>query len=456
MSAALRARHLLRSVPVRLALGLAVGSALVMGGLLAVIHWWMLSLLERHLAQTIEMQTQVLRDELAQDGRDSMLGLVARHLQSHASSPIHILVLDAGGNRIGGDLAPIPARTGWQDLPPARLGAGQGGALRGLGSWFDEDTFVLVTHDTEDQAQSARLLLLSFGSALAITVVLVLGAGIAVGVTLLRRVERIDRTARQIMAGDLSRRIPVDGAGNELDRLADGLNRMLARIEELVANLHHVSGDIAHDLRTPLGRLRQRLEACRLKPRRPAEYEAAIDGAIADSDAVLATFDALLRISQIEVGTRRARFARVDLSAVAENVVEAYTAVAEDEGRSLVADIEPAVELLGDRELLTQMLANLVENALHHTPPGSRVEVRIEARERTARAVVSDDGPGIPADERERVFRRFYRLDAARSTPGNGLGLSLVAAVAQLHEARVTLEDNHPGLRVVVCFAAAR
>jgi len=449
----LRAHHLLRSVPVRNALALVAISALVMGLLLAVINWWMLSLLNRHLVENIEMQAQMLRDDFERAGRGAMLGLISRHLQSHAESPLHILVLDAGGKLLGGDLPPVAPVVGWQTIPDRRVAAGTGerrAPLRGLGAWFDADTFVLVTLDTGDQVQSARLLLLSFGSALAITVVLVLGGGVAVGISLLRRVERMDDTARGIMAGDLSRRIPIGGGGDELGRLAEGLNRMLARIEELVANLRHVSGDIAHDLRTPLGRLRQRLDACRVKPRSAAEYEAAIDGAITDSDAVLATFDALLRISQIESGAIRSRFTEVDLGAVAENVVEAYAAVAEDEGRHLEAHIEPGLAVRGDRELLTQMLANLIENALHHTPRGARVELRAEIAGDGAQLTVSDDGPGIPAPERERVFRRFYRLDASRSTSGNGLGLSLVAAVAKLHGGAVTLEDNHPGLRAVV------
>ena len=449
----MRAHHLIRSVPVRNALALVAISTLVMGVLLAVIHGWMLSLLDRHLVETIETHAQVLRDDFEQDGRGAMLGLVARHHQARAASPLHILVLDARGKVLGGDLSPVAPVVGWQTIARARIAAStdnRGAPLRGLGAWFDADTFVLVTDDTRNQVQSARLLLLSFGSALAITVVLVLGGGVAVGVSLLRRVERMDTTARQIMAGDLSRRIPVGATGDELGRLAEGLNRMLARIEELVANLRHISGDIAHDLRTPLGRLRQRLDACRIKPRSAAEYEAAIDGAITDSDTVLATFDALLRISQIESGVVRSRFTSVDLGAVAENVVEAYAAVAEDESRRLEAHIEPNLAVLGDRELLTQMLANLIENALHHTPRGARVELRAELAGDGARLTVSDDGPGIPAAERERVFRRFYRLDASRSSAGNGLGLSLVSAIAKLHGATATLEDNHPGLQVVI------
>ena len=269
---------------------------------------------------------------------------------------------------------------------------------------------------------------------------------------LLRRVDAVNRTARAIIDGDLSRRIPVVGSHDELGGLAEGLNRMLARIEELMESLRHVTSDIAHDLRTPLGRLRQRLEASRIKTSSTAEYEAAIDAAIADTDAILKTFEALLRIAQIEAGARRARFENTDLSAVAENVFEAFAAVAEDEGKRLDARIESDISVNGDRELLTQMLANLTENALRHTPAGTVVEVRLERVNGSARLTVSDTVPGIPAEDREQVFRRFYRLDASRSTPGSGLGLSLVAAVAKLHDATISLEDNAPGVRVVVVF----
>jgi signal transduction histidine kinase len=272
-------------------------------------------------------------------------------------------------------------------------------------------------------------------------------------VVLLRRVDAVNRTARAIMDGDLSQRIPVVGPRDELGGLAEGLNRMLARIEELMESLRHVSSDIAHDLRTPLGRMRQRLETCRMKTRSKAEYEAAIEAAIEDADGILKTFEAMLRIAQIEAGARRARFSPVNLSEVADNVAEAFGAVAEDEGKRLVATVEAGVAVTGDRELLTQMLANLTENALRHTPAGTRVDLCLERVNGEIRLTVSDTGPGIPPEERERVFRRFYQLDESRSTPGSGLGLSLVAAVAKLHNTTVLLEDNNPGLRVSVTFA---
>jgi len=448
-----------RSAPARYALVFAAFSVLVMGLLLVLIYWWMSSLLERHVEEAVLRQRAVLLDDFAQDGRKSMLGLVRQHTEKHHTSPVHFpvhfLVQDDAGQQLAGDLPPMRPIEGWQEISLPRSSAHEQIAAqihRALGTWADDDTFLLITHDTADLNQTRKVLIGSFSVALAVTVLLALIGGLAIGAVLLRRVEGINRTARAIMDGDLSQRIPKGGQRHELDGLAESLNRMLARIEELMENLRHVTNDIAHDLRSPLGRLRQRLEACRLKPRPGGEYEAAIDAAIEDTDTILNTFDAVLRIAQIEAGTRRARFTTVELSETAATVVEAFAPVAEDEGRRLITEIEPEVRVNGDRELITQMLANLIENSLRHTPLGTALGLRVERVSAGARITVTDEGPGIPPDERQRVLRRFHRLDASRSTPGSGLGLSLVAAVAKLHDAAISLEDNTPGLRVVVLF----
>jgi signal transduction histidine kinase len=384
-----------------------------------------------------------------------MIGLVLQHVERQPNSRVHFRVKDGAGGVIAGDLPPVSSGIGWQDVvvpePDGRSGDLHD-VLRGKGEWFDDDTYVLVTSDVSDLAQSRALIIRSFSIALGVTVVLALGGGLVIAVLLLRRVDAVNRTARAIMNGDLSRRIPVVGSRDELGGLAESVNRMLSRIEELMESLRHITSDIAHDLRTPLGRLRQRLEASRLKTRSTSEYESAIDAAIDDTDSILKTFEAMLRIAQIEAGARRARFSNTDLSAITENVFEAFEAVAEDEGKSLGARIEPNISVNGDRELLTQMLANLIENALRHTPTGTVVYVELERVDESARLTVADTGPGIPIAEKENVFRRFYRLDASRSTPGSGLGLSLIAAIAKLHDASISLEDNEPGVRVRILF----
>jgi signal transduction histidine kinase len=233
--------------------------------------------------------------------------------------------------------------------------------------------------------------------------------------------------------------------------LSGALNRMLDHIGELMGNLRQVSNDIAHDLRTPLTRLRRKLDNVRaLVASNPAQK--AIDGAIAETDEILETFSALLRISQIEAGSRRAGFREVNLTDVFETVADTFGAAAEAEGKDLIAKIEPSISILGDRELLTQMLANLIENAIRHTPHGTHIEIALV---RTASGIIgsiADDGPGVPAHEREHIFQRFYRLDHGRTTPGSGLGLALVAAVASLHNVELSVSDNMPGLRVTMKF----
>ena len=225
---------------------------------------------------------------------------------------------------------------------------------------------------------------------------------------------------------------------------------MLDRIHALMDNLRQVSSDVAHDLRTPLARLRQTLERARDEAKTEPQFRAAIDAALAEADGLLDTFSALLRIAQIESKARRAGFAPVDLSAVMALARDTYGPVAEDGGRSLVATLAPGLAVSGDRELLTQMAANLIENALRHTPVGATVKLDLRREGREVVARFADDGPGIPPHEREKALRRFYRLERSRTTPGDGLGLALVAAVVELHGGTLALGDAAPGLVVEI------
>ena len=281
-----------------------------------------------------------------------------------------------------------------------------------------------------------------------VTAALALLGGFLVSRGPTRRVDAIAMTTRQIVDGRLDLRLPVSRRGDELDRLAGDINAMLARIETLLSSLRQVSTDIAHDLRTPLARLHQSLDAVRRKPRSPQEYETAIDAAIAESEAAIATFHALLRIAQIEAGTRRSRFRTLDLAAIVARTVEIYAEVAADAGHALsCAPLEP-LTIEGDEELLTQLLANLIENAINHVPAPGRIVVTLQPAGGFARLEVSDDGPGVPEADREKIFRRLYRLDQSRSTPGSGLGLALVTAIAELHGGTATALDNAPGLTI--------
>jgi signal transduction histidine kinase len=281
---------------------------------------------------------------------------------------------------------------------------------------------------------------------IAITGALALTGGVAMSRSTTRRIESINQTSREISEGALDRRIPTRGTDDEFDQLALQLNEMLDRNQSLMEGLRHVSDNIAHDLRTPLTRLRQTLEGMEESCLSDTEHKDQVDRAIREADGLLSIFNALLRISQIEAGGRRENFGKVDLTALLTDVAELYEPVAEEKNLKLALYCDTAAEIDGDRDLLFQAIANLADNAIKYSPPDSTITLR--AVDRTVS--VSDTGPGIPDHAREEVFRRFHRLEVARSTPGSGLGLSLVEAVAHLHDGSVRVEDNHPGLTAIL------
>jgi signal transduction histidine kinase len=320
-----------RSAPTRYALVFAGLSALVMGVLLALCYAWMTVVLERHVEAAVEQQLIILRDDFQLNGRDSVISLVSRHAARSTPSPLHFLVQDNEGTVLAGDLPPLALQLGWQEveLPPDPAHHDTSARTYwGFGARLDDVTHVLVVQDTADLTLTRSLLIRSFSIALFVTVALALVGGVSIGAALLRRVDDVDRVARAIIDGDLSHRIPVVGWRDELGGLAEGLNRMLDRIEDLMNNVRHVTSSVAHDLRSPLSRNRQRLETVRRKHRSPAEYESAIDASIEGTDEIVRTFDAILRIAQIESGTPRTRFAPVDLGEIVENVGDAFAAVA--------------------------------------------------------------------------------------------------------------------------------
>jgi signal transduction histidine kinase len=281
---------------------------------------------------------------------------------------------------------------------------------------------------------------------LALILALALLGAVVVSRSRIRRIAKIDEVLGEVMAGDLSRRIPIDGTSDDIEDLSEKLNRMLGELSNLVEGVRRVSDSIAHDLRTPLARLKTRLE--RLRRGRPDEE---IGEAIDEADRLLSTFGALLRIARIESGERgRAGFAAVDLTSLIDDVAELYRPLIEEKGSRLTLHNAPRVVVQADRDMLFQAVANLVDNAIKHTPGGGRIEISLTPRNGGAEIIVADDGSGIPPEEREKVRERFYRLDRSRTTPGAGLGLSLVSAVAARHEGELRLEDNEPGLRAVL------
>jgi len=276
--------------------------------------------------------------------------------------------------------------------------------------------------------------------------------GVWIGSSVLRRIDSVNRTATEIMSGDLSQRLSVTARDDEFDEIATKLNQMLNRIEDLMKSMQQVTNNVAHDLRSPLTRLRTKLEVTLLEERDPDSYRAVMDEAITDADSLIQTFNAMLSIARLEAGIDSTEWSQANIGTLVEELAELYQAVAEDDQITIETDITSYPSYFCNRHLVGQAVTNLLDNAIKYTPAPGEVCVCIEGDDDAFTISVADNGPGIPAEERERVFERFVRLENERNSPGNGLGLSLVNAVARIHKAKITLEDNEPGLLVKMHF----
>lgn len=431
---------------------LFVASALALG---AVVFFTARSALQQQIAARIEGETALLLHEFQSGGLPRLLAVIQGRGQAPGS--LDYLVQDSHGQKLAGDMRPIVgARPGWMTMRVAAQDeeGGQPERVRALISELGGGSLLAVGDDMSriDDIEEAVATALIWAVGLA--VLLGIGGGTLLSRAFLGRVDAIARTAEAIIGGDLTHRVPVRDTGDDLDRLAGTLNRMLDRIGALMDSLRQVSSDVAHDLRTPLSRLYQLLEDARVHARSMADYEAAIDGAVREAEGLLETFSALLRIAQVEGASPRAGFRELDLSSVIEAVADAYMLDAEEAGHSLTAAVAPGIVIRGDQELLTQAAANLVENALRHTPRGTHIAIHLGRGSDTGVCLtVQDEGPGVDAGDLPRLTHRFYRGERSRTSPGNGLGLSLVAAVAELHGAVLHLQNTIPGLRVILHFA---
>jgi len=311
---------------------------------------------------------------------------------------------------------------------------------------------LLVGRDVTEQRDFQRLLEVAAATAFALSLLLAIAGGLAIGRRLLGRVEGMNQTVLRILDGGSGERVPVAEPRDEFDDLAHHFNRLLDENQRLVARMREVTDDVAHDLRTPLSRMRTHIEAVLAGPEDATRAREALYQLKSETDGVLETFNALLRIAQIESGTIRQQMGAVDLEKVVTDAVDLYRPAAEEAACQLEARIEPGVSIIGDRHLLAQAVLNLIDNALVHGASGGRVEVTVGRAGGAVELCVADAGPGIPGADRERVLQRFVRLDASRSLPGTGLGLSFVAAVAEQHRASLRLEDAKPGLRVTLRF----
>ncbi|MHA1517636.1 MAG: sensor histidine kinase [Alphaproteobacteria bacterium] len=426
------------------------------------LYWNTTVLLTRQLNQTIDAELKGLAEQYRAGGLDQLVRIVAERSRTPGNSLY--LVADGDGKQLSGNLSAVSPQL-WDSLGPVEFfytRPAPGGVERRLAF---ANVFrlpgkhrLIVGRDIEDRRELARLIRTTMLWGLGVMALVGIGGGYWVSRRLLTRIDNLSATTRTIMEGDLSGRLPVSGSGDELDRLAQNLNLMLARIEQLMAGLREVSDNIAHDLKTPLNRMRNRVEEALREPYEEATYREVLERTIEEADGLIKTFNALLSIARLEAGAGGDNRDTLDLTALVSDVAELYEPVAEERGITLKAEAAKPIVVCGDRQLLGQAIANLIDNALKYGAPSAQggnghapeVEVRAQVRGDEAEIIVTDRGPGVPAAERERVLGRFVRLEESRSEPGSGLGLSLVAAVARLHGGSLRLEDNEPGLRVIL------
>jgi signal transduction histidine kinase len=449
----------IRSTPFRIATAYVAVFFLSAVILFGLVFWLVTDEMKGALRRAVDHDIASLTAVYHVRGAAGLREAIEGRLADARDSESLYMLQSADGNLIAGDGLVGDLTVGWQEatatLESARRdndGAPERFLARGARAG---DSLLVVGRRLFGLTEVQEILFRSLVWASGITALMALVGGIMLGRGALCRVDSINRVFDEIKEGNLDRRVPPRGTRDELDRLVVNINAMLDRIEILMGNLQQVTNDIAHDLRTPLSRLRHGLEAARRKGSPVGEYEAAIDRAIEQTDTILETFSALLRIAQIESRVRRGRFAKVDLSDISKRIVEAYESVLEDANQTFRADIAPDVQVPGDKDLLTQLLANLVENAMQHCPPGTRIQLAL-SNGMAPTLVVSDTGSGIPAEAREQVLKRFFRLDGSRTSPGSGLGLALVKAISDMHGATLTLLDNQPGLRVELRFPRQR
>jgi signal transduction histidine kinase len=384
---------------------------------------------------------------------DAIQGVV-QALAKHPSG-FYYLLQDANGVVRAGNLPALDPKEGVREWPQAAQGAGFAfSAVRGRGIILP-GAYLFVGWSTHQLLEMEEMVVGSFAWGLAASIALALAGGLVMSGRLMHRIETVSQTSRDIIGEDLQQRLPVTRAGDELDHLAGSINAMLDRIAGLMKDLRQVTTDIAHDLRTPLTRLRQRLELANHAENDAELARTTLASAVVEIDSILAIFSSLLRIAQIESGARRQEFALVQLSDLLATIGELYRPMAEENGQVLVETIEPMLMVKGERELLMQLFANLIENALRHTPRGSTIAIRARRAERFVCVSVVDNGPGIPQELRGKVLQRFFRLESSRTTAGSGLGLSLASAIVKVHDATLELSDANPGLNATVRLEAS-
>ena len=448
--------EVLRSTPFRLALAFTalflISIVIASGIALKLIGDDLRSRLDANLEETFSLIARTYGQGDIEDLTASVRNYV---LATHERDRVFYLT-DPTGKYLAGNIDKANVESGTSDASAALFGlASEAGTYRALKGDVAGNVLVVATSYNET-TELQGLALSSFGWSAAIAGVIALVAGLILAQVVGRRLSAISRTMGQVGQGDMSARIPERSSNDDLDVLARQINGALDRLSANVEAMQQVSVDIAHDLKTPLNRLSMTIEAASDKAAQGTSDANELAAAQDELRQISATFDALLRIAQLETGARREQFRPVPLKPILDLVADAYEGVAEENGQTLsyTSDGIEQADVLGDKDLLTQLFANLVENAIRHSGAGSAIMMEAHLDAGWLTITVSDTGPGIPQFERDKVFRRMYRLDKSRTTPGTGLGLSLVKAIADLHGATIELGDNHPGLKVLLVFQA--
>ena len=451
-------RNLFHSYTLRLALLYAFIFSISTLLLLYFFYVFTASYMTQQMDDTIEAEIQNLAAEYDANGINGLITLITKRVdrQQAAWNSVYLLASYTLNPLVGNlDRWPTEATTStdndWIEFELIiKEPLNETHLVRAKVFKLQETYGLLVGRDIHQLTEAKRRIIQALTWGLAIMVFLAFAGGFVLSRRTVRKIERINQTARSIMSGDLSRRVQTTARNDDLDQVAYNLNQMLDRIQMLMEDIRRVSDNIAHDLRTPLARLRQHLEEARLQEIPGSHSAMKLEQSIQESDSLLTTFNALLRIARIEARQVRAGFIEIDFNMLLDDVVEFYEPLVEEKNQTLETTNETGIRSNGDRDLLFQAFANVIENAIKYTPDKGHLSVSLIRLNTDLEITIADTGPGIPASERENVFRRFYRLDQSRSGSGNGLGLSMVSAVISLHGGRITLEDNHPGLRTII------
>lgn len=435
-----------------------VGLFCVSFGVLAGITYFSVTgELSRQFHSRIGSESRALEADFKSGGVPQLLRTISERQRGHLIGGLDYSLVNKSGRHIFGTMPAVPCIGGWTTLVGPPDGDEDPGEMEKLGvnvTPLPGGLCLFVGNDWGEVQKTGELVLKTFGWVFLLSLTMAVAGGLFLSANFMKRIDAINKTAEAIIEGDVRRRIPRRNAPDDLDKLASTLNRMLDRMTALMESLKHLSNDIAHDLRTPLGRLRRLLDSARGAEMSTLEYQSLIEQGVVELDEILDLFGAILRISQIESGDRRSGFQRLSLSNLVQDLCDTFAPALEEDGKLLKQDLAPDLFINGDPELLALALSNLLENANLHTPAGAHVEVSLQRRGDQINLIVADDGPGVPEFFQKRIFERFYRMDSSRATVGNGLGLSIVSAVVDLHSAEVHAGDNGPGLRVSIVFAS--